>query len=122
MIVGMNFARTARTAQQFTGAVGDYFIGIHISRRAGAGLENIEDEVTVELTIDHFLSRLYNRRGNRRINGSQGCIYLGGSQFDLTKSSNKLAWKAEITNGKINHDAFLPATVIAMSRPLHFTP
>ena len=50
---------------------------------------------------DHFLSRRYNRRGNRRINGSQGCIYLGGGQF--VRIGDLIPRPVQVAAGRIVH-------------------
>src|SRR5439155_17478838 len=47
VVVRVHFAGATRAPQQFTGAIGDDLVGVHVGRGAGTGLKNIEDEVVV---------------------------------------------------------------------------
>src|SRR5277367_3039237 len=55
VIVGMDgvFA-AAFTGGELVGAAGDDLVGVHVGAGAGAGLENVDDELGVELAVDDF--------------------------------------------------------------------
>src|SRR6266853_998173 len=103
MIVRVYFPRAARTTQQFASAVGYHLIRIHIGRGSRTCLKNIQDEVTIKFAVDYFLGGLYNCFGNLWVNGAKAFIYLSRSLLDLSKRSNKLSWKAQIADWKIEY-------------------
>ena len=39
---------------QLEGPIGDDLVGVHVGRRAGAALEDVEPELVVELAVDEF--------------------------------------------------------------------
>ena len=42
---------------QLDGAVGDHFVGVHVGRRAGAGLKDIDDEFLVVPSVNDLARR-----------------------------------------------------------------
>ena len=58
VVVGMNRFVAAFAAEHFDGAIGDDLVGVHVGRGAGAGLENIHDELVVPLAVNDFLRGL----------------------------------------------------------------
>ena len=63
VIVGMDRLLSAALARgDFIGPAGDHLVGVHVRRGAAAGLEDIDDELRVELAVDHFLRRLLDQR------------------------------------------------------------
>ena len=54
---------TQLTTQQLNGAVRHDLVDIHIALRARAGLPNVEREVVVELSCDHFVGGMHDRLG-----------------------------------------------------------
>src|ERR1041385_3830483 len=49
MIVWMNRAIAALAAKNFTSAVGDHLVGVHVCGSPGAGLKNVDDKLIVQL-------------------------------------------------------------------------
>jgi hypothetical protein len=47
-------------AQDFRRSIGDYFIGVHIGGRPGARLKNIQREMVIPLSGNHFFGGLLN--------------------------------------------------------------
>ena len=45
-------------AQDFVGPVGDDLVGVHVQAHARPGLENIDHELRIPLTVDYFLGGL----------------------------------------------------------------
>ena len=45
-------------AHDLGGSVGDDLVGVHISRSAGAGLEDVEDEMGIKFAVDDLLGGL----------------------------------------------------------------
>ena len=43
-------------AHQLQRAVGDHFVRVHVGRRPGAALEDVEPELVVQLPVDEFLA------------------------------------------------------------------
>src|SRR5271167_1341426 len=101
----MHLARAARATQQFAGTVGDYLICVHIGRGARAGLKYIEDKLVVEFAVNHLLRCSHNRLGDLWVDGSQGCVCLGCGLLYLSQGTYKLAWKAQVTDRKVQYGA-----------------
>ena len=51
VVVGVDPLRPPGLPEQFRGAVGDDLVGVHVARRARAGLEDVDREVLVELAL-----------------------------------------------------------------------
>src|ERR1700758_2636665 len=58
VVVRMNRFVAAFAAEDFDGAIGDHFVGVHVGRGAGTGLENVHHELRVPFAVDHLLRRL----------------------------------------------------------------
>src|SRR5271169_6341490 len=58
VVVGMDQFAAALPSEQFTGAIRNDLVGVHVGRGAGAGLENIEHKLPVPLAVDDFLGGL----------------------------------------------------------------
>ncbi len=48
----------AIAAEQLDGPVGDHLVGVHVARRARAGLKHVDRKLAVELPFGHFAARL----------------------------------------------------------------
>ena len=64
VIVRMDGPGAALTAHNFARPIRDDLIGVHVRRRAGAGLKDIDHEVLVELAICDFCRRSHYRVGD----------------------------------------------------------
>ncbi len=58
VVVRMHQLFAAFAAEEFDGAVGNDFVGVHVGRGARPGLENIEDEFGVPFAVGDFFSGL----------------------------------------------------------------
>ena len=58
VVVGMDDTGADVAAHDLGGPVGDDLVGVHIGRGAGAGLEDVEDEVVIKLAVDDLLGSL----------------------------------------------------------------
>ena len=69
VVVGMDrlFGAKAVAAHQLDGPIGDHFVGVHVARRARAGLKHVDGKLVVELAVGHFAA-----------GGQQGFDLLGG--------------------------------------------
>ena len=56
IVIGVNWRlRPDSAAGKLDGAVRDNLVGVHVGLRAGAGLEDDQRELLVELSVDHVL-------------------------------------------------------------------
>ena len=72
-------AVAALSAERFGGEVGQHFIDVHVARRAGAGLKDVDQELVVKLSAQHFAAgggnsdRLFVRQQTElRVGGGAG--------------------------------------------------
>jgi thiazole synthase ThiGH ThiG subunit len=76
------FLRTDLAAKDQVRAIRDDLVGVHVRRRTGAGLEDVEYEVSVELTVHHLLRSLPDSSGALRIQQAELLVHLGRSTLD----------------------------------------
>src|SRR5712692_5152049 len=114
MIVGVDLAVAAGATQQFAGMIGDDLVGVHVGGGAGASLKNIKHEVAVEFAVNDFLRCSHDGFGNRWIDGSQVCVRLSCSLFDLSEGTDELAWEAQVANRKIEYGTLGTGTVVGI--------
>src|SRR5258705_3720802 len=97
----MDFLAAARLGQNLECPVGDYFVRIHVGRRAGAGLKNIDDKLIVELSFHDLVGGLSNSAGKPRFQQSQLFIGARGSVLDRGKRADELARKTDAAHWEI---------------------
>jgi hypothetical protein len=61
--------------------IGDHLVGVHVRRRAGAALDHIHHELTVQVAGHDFITGLANRFADRRIEVTQFQIGFCGRFF-----------------------------------------
>ena len=76
--------REAVAAEQLDRPVGDHLVGVHVARRARAGLKHVDRKLVVELAVGHFAGR-----------GEQG--------FDLAFAQRVLAGAGQLAEIAIGH-------------------
>ena len=90
VIVRVNrIARADRFAGELAATIGDDFVRVRVRARAGAGLENVERKMLVELALDHFFRRLDDERGAMRIEQTEIVIGLRRGPFDQAERANE---------------------------------
>ena len=105
MVVGMDQPGAEVAAQELAGPVGDDLVGVGISRCAGAGLENVQHEVTVELSINDFLSRGDDGVARALFQQTQGHVAAGGGLLDEAQGADEGAREAQVADGEVQHGA-----------------
>ncbi len=122
MVVGMKVGVFAQfPAQDFVGAIGDHFIGIHMQAYPCARLKNIDHEFRVPFAIDHFLGSLDNGVGALRIHQAEFLVGLRGGTLDHAQGADKRRMSAHPGDGEIVHRARCLRTVIGLGGHLDKT-
>ena len=120
LVIGMNPAGAQIAAQDLRGPVGDDFVGVGVGGSAGAGLKNIQDEVTVEPPVNHFLGRRDDGVADGFVQDAQSHIGLGRRLLDQAQGADKGAGKAQVADGKVQHRPHRRGPVQGIGRHLHF--
>ena len=121
VIVRVNrLARADRFAGQLAAAIRDDLVRVRVRARAGAGLENVEREMLVELAFDHFLGRLHDERAAMRVEQAEIVIGLRGGPFDQAERANERPGKAIAADRKIQDRALGGSAVKRGLRDGHF--
>ena len=106
VIVRVNrLARADRFAGELAAAIGDDFVRVRVRARAGAGLENVEWKMFVELALHHFLGRLDDERAALGIEQTEIVIGLRGGPFHQAERANERPRKTPTADRKIQHRA-----------------
>jgi hypothetical protein len=98
----MHFLAAARLAENFLGAVGDHFVGVHVDGRARAGLKNIDDKLLGELAIHDFGGGLANRCGQTRLEQTQLFVGRRGGALDHSQRADERARKTDAAHRKFS--------------------
>ena len=96
-------ARTDRFAGQLRATIRDHFVGVGVGARAGAGLKNIEREMRIELSFDHFFRGLNNERRPVGIEQPEIVIGLRRRPFDQPQRPNERPGKTITADRKIQN-------------------
>ncbi len=126
VVVGMDrlFFRESIAANDFDRAVGDDFIGVHIARSAGAGLENIERELAIEFAFDNFAAGL---EQGIDVLGADGVfagagelaeitVGDGGRVFDQAEGMDQLGGQRLAGDGEVFDGALGLSAVVSLGR------
>ncbi len=119
VVVGVDELGGALAAQQLRSAVGDDLIGVHVGGSAGAGLEDIDDELIVQLTVGHLARGLPDRRGDLGVQEAQVGVDAGGGPLDQAQNADEGAAEAEAAYGEVADGALGGGAVVGVRRDLH---
>src|SRR5205823_3751392 len=90
-------------AQELGGAIGDDLVGVGVGRRAGAGLEDIQNELVIELArwAGDLLGRLGDGVSLARLQQSKVTIGDRRSVLDAAEGPDEAAVEALAADGKV---------------------
>ena len=101
VIVWVHLLRSHNATQDLNRPVRDDFVGVHVCGSARASLENIDDELVVELSLNHFLRRFHDCLTDRFLQQPQPHVHLSCSHFNQAQSTDELTRHSQIANRKI---------------------
>ena len=113
VIVGVDrlLGAEAVAAGQLDGPVGDHLVGVHVAGGARAGLEDIDGELVVELSVGHFAAGgqqgvdlpVVERRSCRSRSVCPGRDWHGGRPFHQPQGVNQLGRQRLAGDGEVLH-------------------
>jgi hypothetical protein len=74
--------RVDRAAEPLRRERREDLVGVHVRRRAGAGLEDVDREVLVPAALGDLRGRLLHRAGQRLLQHAERGVDLGGGGLD----------------------------------------
>ncbi len=101
MVVGVHCAAAERLAEQLAGPVGDHLVGVHVGAGPGAGLEDVEREVVVEIADDHLFGGIHDRQRDPLVDQAELAVDLGGMFLDHAESAQKGSGEADPGNREV---------------------
>ena len=120
VVIGVDQTGTKITAQELAGPIGDDFVGVGVCRGTGAGLEDVQHEVAVELSVYDFLGRSHDGIANALVEQAQGHIAAGGGLLDETKGADEGSRETQAADGKVQHGAHCGCTIQSVGGHFHF--
>jgi len=78
-----------RPAQQLQRPVGDHLVGVHVRRRAGAALDDVDDEIGVVPAVHHLVGGLDDGRAEVRRQDLQVHVGLGRRLLDGAQGADE---------------------------------
>ena len=89
VVVGVDEPGADVAAHDLGGSVGDDLVGIHISRGAGAALEDVEDEMVIKFAVDDLLGGLDDGVLFVGVQQSEAGVDLGGGELYQAEGSDE---------------------------------
>ncbi len=122
VIVGVDWIfAPAFPRRDFIGAAGEDLVGVHVGRRAGAGLEDVDDELGVELPVDYFRRGLLDEGFLRVVDELETGVDLGAGPFDESHRGDEAARETQIGDGEVLGGAGGLGAVVGVLGDLHFS-
>ncbi len=88
-------------AHDLYGPVGDHLVGVHVGRGAAAGLEDVEDEGRIELTLDDLLGGRDDRVPEPLVQQAELVVDVGGLELDRAEGLHEPARLAQVAYGEV---------------------
>ncbi len=101
VVVGMHGPAAEGFAEQLAGPIGDHLVGVHVGAGSGAGLEDVEGEVVVQIADDHLFSGVHDRQGGALVDQAELPVDLGGMFLDHAEGAQEGSGKADPRDRKI---------------------
>ena len=92
VIVGTNLATQAPRSER-----GDHLVGIHVRRRAGPGLIDVDRKLVIPAARSHLVGRGTDRLAHRRVDHPDmhgGRVDRGGGRLDVTEHVDHRRWNS----------------------------
>lgn len=121
VIVGMDDGVVAaRAAENFDGAIGDDFVGVHVEGDAGAGLVDVDEELIVQFAGDDFVGGANDGVGDFCGDEFEFAIGEGGGFFDAADRFDEQRVGAIAADGIIFDGALRLNAVVGFGGDLAF--
>src|SRR5690606_36328031 len=92
-------------AQRARGQRGDDLVGVHVRRRARAGLEHVDGEVLVVLALGDLVGRARDRRGQVRLQHAEPGVHARGGRLQQAERANLSPFERPAGDGEVLHGA-----------------
>ena len=119
VVVGMDDTGADVASHDLGGSVGDDLVGVHISRGAGAGLEDVEDEMVVKLAVDDFLGGLDDGVFLVGFQQAEAGVDLGGGELYQAEGSDEGTGEPQVTDGEVEDGPHGRSAVVGVGGDLH---
>ncbi len=119
VVVGVDEFFAALAAEEFGGAIGDDFVGVHVGGGAGAGLEDVDDEVVVELAGDDFVGGTADGICDVGGDAAEFLVHGGRVFFDEAEGSDECTGEAMVGDREVFNSACGGGSVEGVGGHLH---
>src|SRR5881296_3865134 len=82
-------------AEQLEGAVRDHLVGVHVGRGAGAGLEDVDHELAVELPLRHLRRSAADGVGKPLVEEPERGVDARARALDGAQGGDEAPWEAQ---------------------------
>ena len=110
----------ARLAQQFGGAVGQHFVGVHVVRGAGAGLIHVDDELIAETAGQDFVGGGDDGARDLAVETAESGVRLGGRLLHEDGGGDEIGGSAQTADRKVFNRPGGLSAVVRVRGHLHF--
>ena len=113
VIVGVDArVRAEPLPEDLGGAIGEHLVGVHVVRRAGAGLIDVDDELIAEPSVQNLVGGPDDRAGKAVRKAAELAVGLSRGFLDEDGGRDERRWRGDAADGKVLDGALrLPAVV-----------
>ena len=91
----------ARLAEDLRGAVGQHLVGVHVVRRPGAGLVDVDDELIAKVAGEDLVRRGHNRARDVGVEAPERGVGLGRRFLDEDRAGDEIGMRAQAADRKV---------------------
>jgi hypothetical protein len=102
----------APSAEQFGRAVGEHLVRVHVVRRSGACLVNVDEELIAEAACQDLVGGAYDSVGDIRGQPAEITVRFRGGLLDLDRGDDQLGMRREPANRKVVNRALRLRAVV----------
>jgi len=120
VVIGVHRRFAAADAgEDFIGAAGDDFIGVHIGGGARPGLKDVHRKLVIELALGDFHGGLVDSVGEPAVQQPQVAVDLRGALLDPPQGADEGGRQGEAAHGKIGYSPLRLSSIVGVLRHRH---
>ena len=120
VIVGMHpRVGAARLGEHLRRAIGEHLVRVHVVRRAGSRLVDVDDELIAKPAAQDLIGRLHNRGGDVAIEAAKRRVRFSRRFLDQDRGDDEIGRSAQSADRKVLGGASGLHAIVRVGRHLH---
>jgi hypothetical protein len=110
--------RAAGVAEDLGRSIRQHFVRVHVVRRAGAGLVDIDDELIAKLAAQNLVGSGDDRARDLRVEPSEHGVHVRRGLLDQDRRRHEIGWRAQPADREVLDGARGLHAVVGIGRYL----